>query len=75
LLRLSFPFKRLFPALLFAALTVASAQDEPLPQPQIASGAGRPAPDFTLPDQDGNPVTLSWFRGQKVLVIFFRGHW
>jgi hypothetical protein len=34
------------------------------------------APDFTLPDQDGRPVTLSHelARG-PVLLVFFRGHW
>ncbi len=31
------------------------------------------APDFTLPDQDGNPVSLSAFRGSKnVLLVFNR---
>ena len=29
------------------------------------------APDFTLPDKDGNPVTLSSFRGRKVVVYFY----
>lgn len=32
---------------------------------------GDPAPDFTLPDQNGNPVTLSQFRGEKNIVLFF----
>jgi peroxiredoxin Q/BCP len=32
---------------------------------------GDPAPDFTLPDQSGKPVTLSSFRGRKVLVYFY----
>ena len=27
--------------------------------------------DFTLPDQDGNPVTLSSFRGQPVVLFFY----
>ena len=31
---------------------------------------GTQAPDFTLPDQDGNPVTLSDLRGQTVVVYF-----
>jgi peroxiredoxin Q/BCP len=33
--------------------------------------AGRPAPDFTLPDQDGNPVTLSALKGRHVVVYFY----
>ena len=31
---------------------------------------GTLAPDFTLPDQDGNLVTLSQFRGKKVALYF-----
>jgi peroxiredoxin Q/BCP len=33
--------------------------------------AGETAPDFTLPDQEGNPVTLSELRGQTVVVYFY----
>jgi len=29
------------------------------------------APDFTLPDQNGNPVTLSDLRGKPVVVYFY----
>jgi peroxiredoxin Q/BCP len=32
---------------------------------------GDKAPEFALPDQDGNLVRLSEFRGQKLLVYFF----
>lgn len=32
---------------------------------------GTPAPDFTLPDLDGNPVRLSSFRGQPVILNFW----
>jgi thioredoxin-dependent peroxiredoxin len=32
---------------------------------------GDPAPDFILPDPDGTPVTLSSFRGKKVVVYFY----
>ena len=32
---------------------------------------GDEAPDFTLPDQSGEPVALSSFRGRKVLVYFY----
>lgn len=33
--------------------------------------AGEPAPDFTLPDQDGEPVSLSQFEGSPVVVYFY----
>ncbi len=32
---------------------------------------GDPAPDFTLPDADGTPVSLSSYRGQRVIVYFY----
>jgi thioredoxin-dependent peroxiredoxin len=32
---------------------------------------GDPAPDFTLKDADGNEVSLSEFRGQRVIVYFY----
>ncbi len=32
---------------------------------------GDPAPDFTLPDQDGRPVGLAGYRGRKVIVYFY----
>jgi peroxiredoxin Q/BCP len=33
--------------------------------------AGTLAPDFTLPDHEGNPVTLSDLRGQTVVLYFY----
>ena len=33
--------------------------------------AGAQAPDFTLPDQNGNPVSLQDLHGKKVLVYFY----
>lgn len=33
--------------------------------------AGTRAPDFTLPDQNGNPVRLSSFQGKKVVLYFY----
>jgi peroxiredoxin Q/BCP len=33
--------------------------------------AGSPAPDFELPDQDGEPVRLSSLRGRTVVVYFY----
>ena len=32
---------------------------------------GTKAPDFTLPDQNGNSVSLSDFKGQKVILYFY----
>lgn len=36
---------------------------------------GAPAPDFQLVDQDGRRVALSALRGQKVVLVFYRGYW
>ena len=32
---------------------------------------GQPAPDFTLPDQNGQPVSLSQLRGQTIVLYFY----
>jgi len=49
-----------------------SLQVQPSP-PQISGGSflNKPAPDFTLPDANGNPVSLSSFKGKYVLVDFW----
>jgi len=54
-----------------------------LPPSNGAPRVGQAAPDFTLPDQEGSPVTLSSLlagggqgdRGGAVLLIFYRGYW
>ena len=33
--------------------------------------AGDPAPDFSIPNQDGNPVSLSDFKGKKLVLFFY----
>ena len=33
--------------------------------------AGIKAPDFTLPDKDGNMITLSNYKGKKVVLYFY----
>jgi peroxiredoxin len=33
--------------------------------------AGEPAPEFTLPNHRGQPVSLSDFRGRKVMLVFY----
>ncbi len=37
--------------------------------PELQPGAG--APDFTLLDQAGSPVSLADFQGRKVMVFFY----
>ena len=38
--------------------------------------AGDPAPDFTALSSGGEPITLSDYRGEKnVILFFYRGHW
>jgi peroxiredoxin Q/BCP len=37
----------------------------------MALKPGDPAPDFTLPDQNGNEVSLSGLRGQNVVLYFY----
>jgi peroxiredoxin len=58
--------------LLFSGL---AAAPQVLPKPQIASAAGKPAPNFTLKDQHGNIFRLGSLRGERVLLIFYRGYW
>lgn len=37
---------------------------------------GESAPDFTLEDEAGVPITLSDFRGRaSVILVFYRGRW
>ena len=39
--------------------------------PAIIPGTGNPAPDLTIPDLDGKPVSLSDLRGNPTLVLFW----
>ena len=36
---------------------------------------GEKAPDFSLPDQDGNIVSLADLRGQTSVLVFYPGDW
>ena len=78
---------------IFAALSVAILSfflfmnfsiSRQLPASQQAPRVGQPAPDFTLPDKNEQPVTLSklWggdpeagTQGRWVLLVFYRGYW
>ena len=41
------------------------------PAKAMALQIGDPAPDFTLPDENGNPVRLSDLKGQRVVIYFY----
>ena len=48
------------------------------PGPMVAPAAvalelGKPAPDFSLPNENGEVVTLKQFRGKKIVVLEFFG--
>jgi thioredoxin-dependent peroxiredoxin len=45
--------------------------DSPTDSPAVRLSPGDPAPDFTLPDADGNPVSLSDHRGRRVIVYCY----
>ena len=79
-------------ALSLTAAAQTKPQSQPQTQPQIQFGPkdgaglaaadlarikpGDAAPDFTLEDQDGKPVSLSDYRGKKsVVLVFYRGYW
>jgi len=51
-----------------------------MPPASRAPAVGQSAPDFTLPDANGQQVTLSSFysgggKARWVLLIFYRGYW
>jgi thioredoxin-dependent peroxiredoxin len=39
--------------------------------PEVRLAPGDAAPDFSLPDADGNEVSLSSLRGQRVIIYFY----
>jgi peroxiredoxin len=39
----------------------------------VALDVGAPAPDFTLPSTTGEPISLSQFRGKKLVLLEFYG--
>lgn len=49
----------------------------PMEGERVAPGlpAGTPAPDFTLPDATGTPVSLSDYRGRPVALVFYPLDW
>jgi cytochrome oxidase Cu insertion factor (SCO1/SenC/PrrC family) len=66
-----------FGVIVLGAVPMAAAQTTPAASTILAQSIDGPAapidipaPDFTLTDQDGKPVTLSGLRGQVVLLTF-----
>jgi hypothetical protein len=46
-----------------------------LPSPDSAPAVGSMAPPLELPDLTGRTMSLDGFRGERVLVVFYRGYW
>jgi cytochrome oxidase Cu insertion factor (SCO1/SenC/PrrC family) len=55
----------------YSGLLAISGQSKQPPEFAI----GSPIPDFTVPDENGEPFQIADLRGQPVLIKFFRGHW
>jgi peroxiredoxin len=55
------------PHLVYAGLTLACSLATAAP----SAAVGKPAPDFTLKDLDGNSVTLSQFKGKAIVLEWF----
>ncbi|MBT7375900.1 MAG: redoxin domain-containing protein [Porticoccaceae bacterium] len=70
-----------------ALALLVGCDNAPVPQETIAAQAGfsdvpgsalevgSAAPDFKLQSLNGDWISLSELQGNKVLIIFFRGHW
>jgi hypothetical protein len=60
-------------ALLFSAYIFAFTNQ--LPPPDSAPAVGSVAPPLELPDLTGRTMSLDGLRGERVLVVFYRGYW
>jgi peptidoglycan/LPS O-acetylase OafA/YrhL len=60
-------------ALFFGAYIFAFTNQ--LPSPDSAPAVGAAAPALELPDLTGRTMSLDGFRGERVLVVFYRGYW
>jgi peroxiredoxin len=50
-------------------------KQEPRAHPTSALGPGTPAPDFSLPNEAQEQVSLSEFRGRPVVLVFYPADW
>lgn len=71
------PFWAAFGVLIFGAFLFLNFWfSRQMPAAANAPAVGQPAPDFTLPDAEGKPVTMSSLHSNKwALLIFYRGYW
>ena len=56
-----------------AALSGLTAADGPADLERVAVGAA--APGFSLPDGQNQMHTLASARGERAIVVFYRGQW
>ena len=61
---------RWFPLLVLLAACTSSETEDGMTDSAKAE-VGNPAPDFSLPDQDGTLVSLAEFRDESVVVLYF----
>ncbi|MCF7765464.1 MAG: peroxiredoxin family protein [Verrucomicrobia bacterium] len=59
--------------MLFAYYVFGLSYQMPKPTP-VAEGLSA-TPEFEVQDQDGRLVRLSDFRGRRLVLTFYRGHW
>jgi len=65
--------KRTSIALLFGVLLLAALAHVAGPSGAAALDVGEKAPDFTLPSTTGGTLSLSQFRGKKLVLLEFYG--
>ena len=62
--------------ILFSLVVMGNSQSPTDSVRRSPIGVGDIGPDFTLPDQNNNKVTLSEARGKRsVVLVFYRGYW
>ncbi len=58
---------------MFRGIKAAKRESETAPESALAPGTS--APDFTLPNQAGEPVSLRDLRGRPVVLVFYPADW
>ena len=64
---------KLWCVLLLAAAALAAQTLAPADLNRVQ--VGQPAPNFTLEAAGGHRVSLSDYRGKRVVLVFYRGQW